>query len=1293
MRTGTLRRAAAEAAFAAIIAMFLALTAGGALAEAGQAEGQSSSTLLTPGKSLTPFSASFEAGPAPVEPHLVLTYGDPASETRTISVGLPSPRATGKCYVRCVDVGIDPSTGHAKYPAKFELTMPDGQAISAECLDRDYPVGLDGWYSFTATERADGSYDVEVHTQYSTSDKSQIHPDQRPYLGDYVVFTTQRVGNAIWPKKGAIDLQKASSEDSITSGNPCYSLKGAEYGVYRSKANANADKSRVATLKTNASGYAKADDIAAGTYYVKETKAPEGYAKDTAVYAVTVMANETTRVNGSKVHDTPLNDPDGLLLVKRDAETNKPISQGKAELALAEYTFEYYPGLYQSVKEARATGDPDRIWVLRTDADGFTSIVFGDDTFDFNGRTYSYKVSGDDFFRTDGLITLPLGTIVIAETKAPAGYQLDSYGPYIARIVQNGSDVAIEGDVFIEDKNTCVSSTEQIIRGDLSFEKKSDSDALRMAGVPFMISSETTGESHVVVTDANGQFTSSSEYNAHTQKTNANDDAVTGDAQGGWSVDEEALDPDAGVWFGGGDVDDSKGAFPYDTYTIEELPCSANEGNQLIEEAGIVVSRDGFEIDLGTIDDPAPGISTYATDAADGDKSVSPDSNSTILDRVSYYGLAAGASYSLESWVEAADGSGPVSGTERTEFVATSRYGTIEVGIEVDTLHVAGVEMVACQRLYDASGRQLAEHADLADQGQTVRVDAPTLDTEASSSQGSHTVVADPEAVVEDEVSYGGLVPGEAYVLETRLVDALTGEEASLAGGSPSLTEFVPETPGGRVSVRVTADLSTSADGETYAVCQSLTKDGVTVAEHADLADADQAVQVIRPAIDTVAADSVDGDKNVVADPSSVVVDRVSYENLLPGVAYGLETGLVHADSGEAVLDGAGDPVSSTTEFVPEETSGAVEVNLAFDASGLGGRRLVVTQRLTRGGVAMAEHADAADVDQSFEAVKTKIATEAMDAADGDSTVEAAPGASVRDVLSYSDAIPGETYEAFGVLVDPSTGLPASIDGDGESAEAWWGSVLEALSDGRLDDEEREEVERARPDGVVTSRTEFSSEASGEAILEYSFDATSLDGATLVCFAAIARDGFVAAVHADAGSDAQSVSFLAPKISTELVDATDGDHEALVSKTARLVDAVRYDGLRPGKEYALECVLMDGETGERILDAGGFEVVARERFTANSPSGTAEVEVEFDASGLGGRKVVAFEYLTLDGEPVAEHADLGDAGQTVEFVEPPRGLVYDKTGGIASLALIAIAALSAAGAGLVWIGTRKDGGR
>ena len=101
----------------------------------------------------------------------------------------------------------------------------------------------------------------------------------------------------------------------------------------------------------------------------------------------------------------------------------------------------------------------------------------------------------------------------------------------------------------------------------------------RFANVAFKLTSETTGESHIVVTDENGEVRTTTEWNPHSQNTNGNDGVE----------DESAWDDHNGTWFGLTtegwmvDVQDELCALPFDQYTLEELRCEGNQGYELVK--------------------------------------------------------------------------------------------------------------------------------------------------------------------------------------------------------------------------------------------------------------------------------------------------------------------------------------------------------------------------------------------------------------------------------------------------------------------------------------------------------------------------------------------------------------------------------------------------------------------------------------------------------------------------------------------------------------------------------------
>ena len=234
--------------------------------------------------------------------------------------------------------------------------------------------------------------------------------------------------------KGKLCIKKTSANPAITDNNPCYSLQGAEYGVYKTEADAKANKNKVNTLtigKYDSSekykDWSNEIELDAGTYYLKETKNPKGYALNNSVVKVTIKANENSWIGtNGEFKDYPQSDPVSVVLGKVDKETNKNKPQGSASLAGAEFTVKYYKGLYDS-DPAKSGQTPSRSWVLKTDKDGYCDL------------SNDYKVSGDDFFyMSNGLPILPVGTITIQETKAPTGYFINNE-LFVRKITTSGN--------------------------------------------------------------------------------------------------------------------------------------------------------------------------------------------------------------------------------------------------------------------------------------------------------------------------------------------------------------------------------------------------------------------------------------------------------------------------------------------------------------------------------------------------------------------------------------------------------------------------------------------------------------------------------------------------------------------------------------------------------------------------------------------------------------------------------------------------------------------------------------
>lgn len=204
-------------------------------------------------------------------------------------------------------------------------------------------------------------------------------------------------------QSSAVKLLKTSSMPDVTNGNDCYSLKGAEYGVYSDSSLSGASK--VGVLTTDENGESNTLTLNAGTYYVRETTAPKGYALDKTAYTITIKPNETYTL---KVSDKPTLDPVGVLLGKVDKETNQNKPEGSLSLEGALFTAKFYAGVQSDSDPAADGKTADRTWVFRTNEDGFCYYE------------EKYLESGDELYLSPTKNpSLPIGTLTIQETQAP----------------------------------------------------------------------------------------------------------------------------------------------------------------------------------------------------------------------------------------------------------------------------------------------------------------------------------------------------------------------------------------------------------------------------------------------------------------------------------------------------------------------------------------------------------------------------------------------------------------------------------------------------------------------------------------------------------------------------------------------------------------------------------------------------------------------------------------------------------------------------------------------------------
>ena len=1039
--------------------------------------------------------------------------------------------------------------------------------------------------------------------------------------------------------KGYLTLHKDSSNKTLTDANDCYSLAGAEYGVYTDSNCSN----KVATLTTNVSGNANTVSLNPGRYYVKETKAPKGYFTDSQVYTADVSgANRESSPVKLSVSDNPANDPMAMLLGKYDGQKTYNgagnLPQGSATLAGAEFTVDYYATLdYKSYDDLKnADVKPTRSWTFKTNENGIANFKADD------------FVSGDAFYyNSNNDPCIPRGTVVIRETKAPTGY-VKSDDVSFQKIQENPTTGAVRTYNVPE-------VAEQVYRSDIEFTKKADNGSEHLAGVPFKVTSLTTGESHIAVTDENGYFSSASSWNAHDSNTNANDWALTASD----TIDSTKLDANAGFWFGNNSVldgngttstsdavkaDNKLGALPFDTYSIEELRCSANEGYALINTT-VTVTRDAKTIDLGTFDDPEPEIHTTAYDASDSDHYVGVGTVK-ISDKVEYSHLVAGKTYTVIGELhDAATGdavtvNGQAITAEKT-FTAEDSAGSVTLDYAFDSYDLKGKTLVVYETLTDAKGAKLAEHRDKSDVSQQVTVLTPKLSTSAvGDADNSKSVTAEGDVTVTDYVRYTGLTAGQTYTLTGTLMDKSTKKAFVDADGNPvtATAEFTAEAESGTATVTFTFNASSIKTGTKLIAFETLSTNGIEIADHKDINDIDQTVTVKAPVIGTTAVDAADGDKTVTGEENVAVRDTVHYNNVTPGKTYKVIGTLyekVLDKNGKVTKkvfkDKDGTPVTAEANFTAEDSYGNVDVTFYFDGSSLKeGTSLVAFESLSYNDNEIASHADVNDSGQTVIITKPKLSTTATDALDGDKNLIGEDNATIVDTVHYMNVTPGKTYKVTGTLYEKVT------DKDGKVTKK---QLLDA--DGN----------------PVTAETEFVPEDTyGTVDVTFAFDASDLKAKDkVVAFESLSLNGKELASHADIEDKSQTVTITKPTLSTTAVDGLDADKNLIGEGDVTIVDTVKYKNVTPGKTYKVTGTLYekvtdkDGKvTKKQLLDADGNPVTAETEFVPEDTYGTVDVTFTFDGSLLkDNTPVVAFESLSYKDKEIASHSDIEDEDQTV----------------------------------------------
>ena len=1020
-----------------------------------------------------------------------------------------------------------------------------------------------------------------------------------------------------------------------------------------------------------------------GNYTLVETKAPEGYVLEPTPVSFTVSENTYTEDGGTEI----------VVVEKADKAVTGQLTVTKVGEVLDKWD--------------AATADNDNHFVYKKaniQGASFTLTAKEDiKTADNNGYAYrAGDVVAEFTTGADGssvIDNLPLGSYVLTETKAPAGFVIDTdpvdvtftYAGQTVDIVKDSKTVEDERQKIAVDANKTDAATMNPLLNTV-FALYADEDIVNHDGTVIikkgaMIERQTTNAlgkavfvsdlplGHYIVkeidspTGYGNRFESKTidaAYKSQTTKvqtfsyffeddhteivrTQATDTA-TGTHQGALSADNKYV-----VY----DHVECDNLFPGKTYTLKGALTDKDTGKTLKDINGNDVTDSvtfkatgvkqtvtvtfSFEAELAgktlvayenmfqdgkmiythaDIDDTEqtvyyPEIHTTATDKASQTHTGTVDEQTTVIDKVDYKNLIPGSTYEVsgvlmnqETGAALLDKDGKEI-TAKTTFKAEKASGSVELAFTFDSTLLIGKSVVAFEELYNENIK-VAFHTDIRDEGQTVHY--PEIHTTATDAvTKTHTAAPDSKTTIIDKVDYKNLVPGESYEVSGIIMDKTTREALTDKNGNTitSKTAFKAEKADGSIDVTFTFD-STLLEDKSVVVYEDLYSGNAKVTSHADITDEGQTVNF--PKIQTTATDKNTFTHTGMIAEKTTITDKVDYSNLTIGEKYKLSGVLMNQETGKKLLDKNGKEITSEKEFTAESKNGSIDIEFTFDSSLLAGKTTVVFEDLYNENVRVAFHTDIKDEGQTVH--YPEIHTTATDAATKTHTAAPDVKTTITDKVDYKNLVAGNSYEIKGVLMDKTTGK-ALLDKDKKEITATKKFTAE------------------KPDGTVE--------------LAFTFDSSLLTGKSVVVFEDLYNENIKVAFHTDIKDEGQTVNF--PEIHTTATDKTTGTHTGVVDEKTTITDKVDYSNLTVGEKYKVSGVLMNQETGEKLLDKDGNAITSEKEFTAKSRNGSIDIEFTFDSSLFAGKTTVVFEELFNEKIKVASHADIKDEGQSVHFPE------------------------------------------
>ncbi|PEL21477.1 adhesin [Bacillus wiedmannii] len=495
-----------------------------------------------------------------------------------------------------------------------------------------------------------------------------------------------------------------------------------------------------------------------------------------------------------------------------------------------------------------------------------------------------------------------------------------------------------------------------------------------------------------------------------------------------------------------------------------------------------------------------PSVKTTATNKADGGKEMHAKESITIQDKVEYTNLVVGKEYTVKGKLMNKVINKPllIDGKEVTaeiKFTAKERNGFVTLDFPFVGAEQQGREVVVFEELYE-DGILVATHADINDVGQTVRFVEPTIKTTATNkADGGKEMHAKDSITIQDKVEYKDLIVGKEYVVKGKLMNKVTNKPLLIDGKEVTAeTKFTAKEKNGFVTLDFPF-VGAEQQGREVVVFEEVYEDGVLVAIQSDINDVGQTVRFVEPTIKTTATNKADGGKEMHAKDSITIQNKVEYKDLIVGKEYVVKGKLMNKVMNKPLLID-GKEVIAEAKFTAKEKNGFVTLDFPFVGAELQGTEVVVFEEVYEDGVLVAVQSDINDVRQTVRFVEPTIKTTATNKADGGKEMYANESVTIQDKVEYKDLIVGKEYVAKGKLMDKATKKPLLVNGKEVAVES-----------------------------KFTAK-----EKNGSITLDFTFNASKLQGKEVVVFEKLYQDDILVAINVDIADGGHTVKFKAEKL-------------------------------------------------------------------------------------------------------------------------------------------------------------------